>query len=71
MKILCVIPARMESTRLPRKMLLKILNKPLIQWVYEHIQECKRIDQLIVATDHQEIFNLVKSFDGEAMMTRS
>jgi 3-deoxy-manno-octulosonate cytidylyltransferase (CMP-KDO synthetase) len=68
-KVLAVIPARMGSTRFPGKPLQKILNKPMIRWVYESAKKSKLIDEVIVATDSMEILNEVKSFGGKALMT--
>ncbi len=68
-KVLAVIPSRLESTRLPRKPLIDIAGKPMIQWVYERASQAKLIDRLIVATDSEEICTAVSSFGGEAMIT--
>lgn len=67
--VLAVIPARYASTRLPGKPLALINNKPMIQWVYENVKSCKLIDKVVVATDDERIFNIVKRFGGEVMMT--
>lgn len=64
-----VIPARLASTRLPRKLLLRETGKSLIQHTYEAAQRAKRPSGLCVATDHQEILDEVHSFGGNAMMT--
>lgn len=69
MKILCVIPSRMASTRLPRKPLVQIQGKPMIQWVYENASRCKAFAKVIVATDNQEIADFVTSIGGDAVMT--
>lgn len=63
-----IIPARYASTRLPRKPLLDILGKPMIQHVWEKAQQAgaKRV---IVATDHPEIEQAVKNFGGEVCLT--
>jgi 3-deoxy-manno-octulosonate cytidylyltransferase (CMP-KDO synthetase) len=49
-----IIPARMRSTRLPGKMLADIAGKPLVAWVAQRAAE-SGADQVIIATDHQEI----------------
>ncbi|MEC9092484.1 MAG: 3-deoxy-manno-octulosonate cytidylyltransferase [Planctomycetota bacterium] len=64
-----VIPARMHSTRLPGKMLLQTTGKPLIQHTYEAAVQAVKPERVIVATDHEEIYNTVVAFGGEAMMT--
>lgn len=64
-----VIPARIDSTRLPRKMLLSETGKPLIQHTYEAARHAKMPSGVCVATDSREIFDVVRSFGGEARMT--
>lgn len=72
MKILCVIPARIGSTRLPRKALIKIGDiKPMVQMTYEAASTCKDIDELVVATDDNEIATVIKSAGGKVVMTDS
>lgn len=66
---LIVIPARYASTRLPRKMLLNETGKSLIQHTYESAQRSTRAAEVLVATDHEEIFNVVVGFGGRVMMT--
>ncbi len=68
-RVLGVIPARLASTRLPRKVLLDRTGKPLIQHVWEGAKACRSIDRIVVATDAQEVFDAVKAFGGEAVMT--
>ena len=70
-KIYCIIPARYHSTRLPGKPLADIAGKPMIQRVYEQAIQAKLPDQVIVATDHEEIFKVVTDFGGQVMMTAS
>lgn len=65
----CVIPARYGSKRLPGKPLRLIDEKPMIQWVYEQAAKAKYMDMVIVATDHKKIFDTVKEFGGNAVMT--
>ena len=69
MKVLGVIPARFAATRLPGKPLVSLHGKTLIQRVYENARNSQLINQLIVATDDQRIFEHVKSFGGECRMT--
>ena len=68
-KIAIIIPARYGSSRLEGKPLLEVLGKPVIQWVYEQAKTVKAADDVIVATDNQEIFDTVKSFGGKVEMT--
>jgi 3-deoxy-manno-octulosonate cytidylyltransferase (CMP-KDO synthetase) len=69
MKIICVIPARAESTRFFEKPLALILGKPMIQWVYEHCMEVKEFSGVYVATDSERIKSAVEAFGGHAVMT--
>lgn len=69
MKILCVIPSRISSTRLPRKPLLPIQGKPMIQWTYENAARCNLLTDLIVATDSHEIADVVTGIGGKVTMT--
>ncbi len=55
MKILGVIPARLASTRLPRKVLRDIAGKPMLQWVYENAARSTKLTDLVVATENEEI----------------
>ena len=69
MKSVAVIPARYGSTRFPGKPLAMIKGKPMIQWTYEKAA-ASNVDDVIVATDDQRIFDCVSSFGGQAVMTR-
>jgi 3-deoxy-manno-octulosonate cytidylyltransferase (CMP-KDO synthetase) len=64
-----VIPARLASTRLPRKLLLRDTGKSLIEHTYEAACRARRPSGVIVATDHPEIADEVRSFGGKAVMT--
>lgn len=70
MHIACIIPARYGSTRLPGKPLVMIGDKPMIQRVYEQVSKATEIEQVIVATDDQRVYDAVVAFGGQAMMTR-
>ncbi len=69
MKTAIVIPARYASSRLPAKPLLRETGKFLIQHVYERACE-SNADVAVVATDDRRIFDAVKSFGGNVVMTR-
>ena len=69
MKILCVIPARYASTRLPGKPLANIAGKPMIQHVYERASQARRPAKVLVATDHELVYQAVTDFGGQALMT--
>lgn len=68
-KTICIIPARYSSSRFPGKPLALINNKPMIQWVYDGVKATQGIDGTYVATDDTRIFDAVKKFGGEAIMT--
>ena len=70
MKSVILIPCRLESTRFPNKPLAKILQKPMIQWVYEAAEKSDAND-IFVITDSEEIIQTVESFDGQAIRTTS
>ena len=69
MNILCVIPARYASTRLPGKPLADIAGKPMIQHVYERANQAQRPAKVLVATDHEQVYQAVTDFGGQALMT--
>lgn len=69
MKVLCVIPARYASTRLPGKPLSMIAGKPMIQWVYERASLARTPFAVVVATDSELVKKAVEAFGGRAMMT--
>ena len=68
-KTAIIIPARYGSSRLEGKPLLKVNDKPIIQWVYEAASKVKTADRVIVATDDERIYNAVKDFGGDVEMT--
>lgn len=68
MKIVGIIPARKNSTRLPNKVLLDINGKPMIQHVYENLIKAK-LESVIVACDDEDVFRTVLSFGGKAIIT--
>ena len=59
-RTLGVIPARLASTRLPRKILREIAGRPMLAWVYEAAKACPQLDHVIVATDAEEIADLCR-----------
>ena len=69
MKILGVIPARYQSSRLPGKPLADILGKPMLWWVYRAASRCARLDGLVVATDDERILKVCAGLGLQAVMT--
>jgi len=69
MKVIAVIPARLASTRLPRKMLREIAGRPLIMRVYEAVRLSPLLQEVIVATDSEEILQFCRHHGLNARMT--
>ncbi len=69
MRILALIPARMDSSRFPGKPMAKILGKPMIGHVYENVIKCDLLTKTVVATCDKEIFDYIESIGGQAVMT--
>jgi 3-deoxy-manno-octulosonate cytidylyltransferase (CMP-KDO synthetase) len=69
MKAIAVIPARLASTRLARKMLREIAGKPLIGVVYEAVRSSPLLAEVIVATDSEEIADLCRAHQWSVRMT--
>jgi 3-deoxy-manno-octulosonate cytidylyltransferase (CMP-KDO synthetase) len=66
---IAIIPARLASTRLPRKPLREIAGKTMLQRVYEAASACKQLRDVIIATDSQEILDVAKKHGWNARMT--
>lgn len=71
MSVLAVIPARFAAVRLPGKPLLRETGKYLIQHVVEQARQARSVDRVVVATDDARIADAVRSFGGEAALTRA
>jgi 3-deoxy-manno-octulosonate cytidylyltransferase (CMP-KDO synthetase) len=69
MKVVSVIPARLGSTRLPRKVLADICGRPLVQHVWERVSQATNINTVIVVTDSQEVIQVVSGWGGKALLT--
>lgn len=69
MHIVGIIPARMASTRLPRKILRDIAGKPMLAWVYEAARRSPALDEVIVATDSDEILDVCRKHGWDARLT--
>ena len=67
--IVCIIPSRYESSRFPGKPLADLCGKPMIQHVYERVAQARAVPYVAVATDDQRIYDAVKKFGGNAVMT--
>ena len=69
MKTYGIIPARLQSTRLPRKLLLAETGKPLIQYAWEAAKRASSLDEVLIATDSEEIAAVCRKFGARAEMT--
>ena len=67
LKAIAIIPARYASTRFPAKPLAILGGKMVIERVYEQVTKC--VEKAVVATDDERIYDAVKSFGGEVVMT--
>ncbi len=67
--IVAVIPARYESTRLPRKLLLDLGGKTILQRTYEQVLKSKHVNKVVIAVDDQRLLDAAQSFGAEAYMT--
>src|SRR6185312_4672825 len=66
---IAVIPARLGSTRLSRKVLREIAGKPMVGHVYESAKKCSLLREVIIATDSDEVMQLAKACGWNAQMT--
>lgn len=69
MRIIGVIPARYKSSRFPGKPLADILGKPMIWWVYNEAKKVKQLDDVIIATENDQIVNTCKELGMNVMLT--
>ena len=69
MRAIAIIPARLASTRLPRKMLREIAGEPLLARVYRGVRSSPLLQDVIVATDSEEILALCRRHGFKAQMT--
>jgi len=70
-RVVAIIPARYESTRLPGKPLADLDGQPMIQHVYERAAQARGVERVLVATDDARIRDAVDGFGGEVVMTRA
>jgi 3-deoxy-manno-octulosonate cytidylyltransferase (CMP-KDO synthetase) len=64
-----VIPARLASTRLARKVLRTIAGRPMLAWVYEAASACPQLDRIVIATDSEEVANLCHQNNWPVQLT--
>jgi 3-deoxy-manno-octulosonate cytidylyltransferase (CMP-KDO synthetase) len=70
-KAIAIIPARLESTRLPRKILRPINGRPMLAHVYQATRACSALADIIVATDSEEIADVCHANGWNVRMTSS
>lgn len=68
-KVICVIPARLGSTRLARKALRTIEGKTLVERVWSQARASSQVTEVVIATDSEEIAAVVNGFGGRAVIT--
>ena len=71
MKKVIVIPARLDSSRLPKKVLLDLNGKTVLQRVYEQCLKVKNVDEVYIATDSLEIKKVCETFTDNIIITKS
>ena len=71
MRAVAIIPARLASSRLPRKVLRTIAGRPMLAWVYEAARSAPDLADVIVATDSEEILDLCREHGWHARLTSS
>ena len=69
MKVSGIIPARLQSTRLPRKLLLNVTGRPLIEYTWNAACRAKSLSEVIIAADDAEILETVQRFGGRCELT--
>lgn len=69
MRTIGVIPARLKSTRLPRKLLLDATGKPLLQYSWEAACQASKLSEVIIASDSEEITSVARGFGARVEMT--
>jgi 3-deoxy-manno-octulosonate cytidylyltransferase (CMP-KDO synthetase) len=69
-KILGVIPARLQSSRFPGKVLAEIASKPMVQHVYERASQARYLTSTIIATDDERVVEAARAFGARVRMTR-
>jgi 3-deoxy-manno-octulosonate cytidylyltransferase (CMP-KDO synthetase) len=67
--VIGVIPARLASTRLARKVLRTIAGRPMLAWVFEAASDCPQLDRVIIATDSEEVANLCHQNNWPVQLT--
>lgn len=69
MSVIVAIPARLASTRLPRKVVLDLGGKPVVRHVWEKVKAMKTADRVVILADSAEVADLCRGFGAEVLMT--
>lgn len=69
MKIVAVIPARLQSSRFPGKILAEIEGKPMLWHVWNRTRGAEKLDDVYIATDSTEVFSIVQEWGGKPIIT--
>lgn len=67
--VACILPARLESERLPRKPLRRVAGRSLVEWSWRRARSVEAHDVVLVATDSREVLREVEGFGGRAVLT--
>ncbi|HKJ03622.1 MAG TPA: 3-deoxy-manno-octulosonate cytidylyltransferase, partial [Longimicrobiales bacterium] len=68
-QVLGIVPARLASTRLPRKPLYPLHGRPLIEWVWRRVETMSVLDRAVVATDSEEVAEVCRALGAPVEMT--
>lgn len=68
-EVIAVIPARIDSSRFPAKMIASETGKPLIQYAWDIAMNASSVTRVYLATDSSEIADVVQAFGGDVIMT--
>ena len=68
-QVLGIVPARLASTRLPRKPLYPLLGRPLIEWVWRRVAEMSVLDRAVIATDSPEVAEVCRALGAPVELT--
>ena len=69
MTVVGVIPARFDSTRFPGKVLVPIHGYPMVHHVYSRAKSCRRLDDVVIAADSQQVFDTCTELGDRVVMT--
>ncbi len=62
MKVIAILQARMNSSRLPGKVMMNLVNKPVLEHIVERLSYCKMIEKIVVATTSEESDNIIEDY---------